>query len=121
MPYEITIDAERGYLNLHYFGAVRLDDRKSARDEVFALCREHNIAHSLVETQDSDIMMNESDVIRFAAGFENIDLPPNYRLACVVSPDNSGDKLLEIIISLEGINVKYFLRRDEALNWLQAV
>lgn len=121
MAYEICIDSAQGFVNLQYSGTVRLEDRKLARDEVFALCREHNIARSLVETQDSDIMMNASDVVRFAAGFEHIELPPNYRLACVFAPDGRGDKLLEIIISLEGVNAKYFLQRDEALKWLLAV
>ena len=121
MPYIITIDSEQGYLNLQYSGVVKLQDRKQAREEVFELCRQHNIARSLVETQKSDIEMTESDVVHFAAGFENIELPPNYRLACVVSSDSKGDKLLEIIISLDGINVKYFLQREDALKWLLAV
>ena len=121
MSYEIVIQHEQGFINLQYSGVVRLQDRKRAREEVFDLCREHHIARSLVETQNSDINMTESDVVHFAVGFENIELPPNYRLACVVSPDGKADKLLEIIISLEGVNVKYFLDRDDALKWLLAV
>lgn len=121
MPYEIIVDSELGLVNLKYSGVIQLQDRKKAREEVFDLCREHHLARSLVETQESDIMMSDSDVVHFAAGFENIELPPDYRLACVVSSDGKGDKLLEIIISLEGINAKYFLQRDEALKWLLAV
>ena len=51
-------------------------DRKMARSEVFELCRAHNIACSLVETQESDIPANERDVVYFSADFENIQLPP---------------------------------------------
>lgn len=120
MAYEISINTGQGFVNLKYRDAVTLSERKAARDEVFSLCRQHNIARSLVETQDSDIQMTESDVIRFAHGFEKIDLPPNYRLACVVSPEGESDKLLEIMISLEGVNAKYFLYRDAALKWLLA-
>jgi len=96
-------------------------DRKTAREEVFDLSRKHNIARSLVEAHESDIKMSESDVVHFAAGFDNRELPPDYRLACVVATDTKDDRRLEIIISLDGVNVKYFLERDAALMWLLAV
>lgn len=97
-----------------------MKDRKLAQDEVFELCI-YNIARLLVGAQDSDIRMRESDVVNFAVGFESIELSANYRLACVVSPEGKGNSLLEIIISMEGVNVKYFLQRDEAMKWLPAV
>lgn len=121
MPHILLINPDPSFIHLTYNGEVDLDGRKLARDEVFQVCEEHQLARVLVDMRDSDIKMSEKDVVQFATGFQRAKLFPNYRLACVVSPHNQIESLLEIMINMEGINVKYFLSFDDALSWLTAV
>lgn len=121
MPYELKANSLLEYVHLIYSGVIDLSERQRAKDEVFAMCFEKNFHRALVDLSNSDIQMNESDAIKFASSFKDMKLPENYRLAGIIGPDNQSDNLIEIIISLEGINVKYFYNFDEAENWLTAI
>ena len=121
MPYELNANLEQQYVHLKYTGTIELAERMQAKDDVIALCFDSGLHRSLVDLRDSDIQMSESDVIRFASSFKNTKLPDNYRLAVITGPDNQTDNLIEIIISIDGIDVKYFFDSEEAINWLTAV
>ena len=121
MPYELIINHEFNFIHLTYNGEVDFEDRKLARDAVFQACEDHALARTLVDMRDSNIRMSEKDVVQFATSFQRAKLLPDYRLACVVTPDNQIENLLEVMITLEGINVKYFLSLDNAMVWLKAI
>ncbi len=121
MPFELSINSDLKLVHLVYSGDVVFKERKLARDDVFKACEEHNLSRALVDMSRSNIRMNESDVVRFASEFQKAILPPNYRLACVVSAHNQTENLVQIIISQEGINIRYFSSEAEAMKWLLAV
>ena len=85
------------------------------------MCFEKDLHRALIDLSGSDIQMNESDVNKFASSFKDTALPKDYRLACIIGPDNQSDKLIEIIIALDGINIKYFFNFQESESWLIAV
>lgn len=121
MPHKLLINTEFDFIHLTYSGKVGFTERKTARDEVFQACEDHQLARALVDMRQSDIRMNEKDIVNFAVNFQRAKLLPNYRLACVIGPGNQTESLVETLITLEGINVKYFLSFDAALSWLKAV
>ena len=121
MPHELKLNSDSGYLQLTYSGEVKLDERKTARDEVFQACEDHQLARVLVDMRHSNIRMSEKDVVQFASSFQRAKQLPGYRLACLVEPHNQTENLLEIIITQEGINVKYFLSFESAIEWLLAI
>ena len=119
MSYELSSNSE--YIHLKYSGVIKLEERQKAKDDVINLCFEKNINHALVDLRNSDIKMNESDSIRFASSFESIDLPKDYRLAVIMSIENSSDNIIEAVISMKGISIKYFFEFDTAVDWLVAI
>lgn len=121
MAFELKPNLQSEYTHLIYSGTVDLTERQKAKDAVLKMCFENNFHRALVDLSRSDIQMRESDVIKFASSFKDTKLPKDYRLACVISPDNQVDNLIEIIISLDGINVKYFFNFEDAKEWLTAV
>ena len=121
MPHELTINHDNRYVHLIYSGEVDIAERQQARDEVFQACEDHQLARALVDMRNSNIRMSERDVVNFASNFQRAKLLPNYRLACIIGPQNQTENLVEIIITLEGINVKYFMNFDDAEQWLTAV
>jgi len=120
MSYTLAIDKENGVIHLTYNGKVNLDIRKRARDEVFQACDEHQLSHALVDMRLAQFEITETGAIEFAQGFKDPRIPPDYRLACVVAPADTTDKIVEIIITLDHINVRYFYNIDEARQWLLA-
>ena len=121
MPYQLKANEQLEYIHLTYSGDVDLTERLEAKDAVFDMCFEKNFHRSLVDLRESNIQMSQSDVVKFAASFKDTKLPKGYRLAGVIGPKNESDNLIEIIISLDGINVKYFYDFQEAEDWLTAV
>lgn len=121
MPYTLKANDKLEYAHLVYSGIVELSERQQAKDEVFAMCFDKNFHRALVDVSGSDIQMNESDVIKFASSFNDMKLPKDYRLAGIIGVENKSDSLIEIMISLEGINVKYFYDFKEAESWLTAI
>lgn len=121
MAYQIHPNLESGYVHLVYSGTIDITERTKAKNAVFAMCFEHNLHRTLVDLRSSDIRMSKSDVINFASSFKAKKRPHNYRLAAVITPENQTENLIEIIISIDGIDVKYFYDLDEAVNWLMAI
>ena len=121
MTYQLKANEQLEYVHLTYSGDVDLAERQQAKDAVFDMCFEKNFHRSLVDLRESNIQMGQSDVVKFAASFKGTKLPNGYRLAGIIGPENESDKLIEIIISLDGINVKYFYDFQEAEDWLTAV
>jgi hypothetical protein len=121
MPYELTPNSKLEYTHLVYSDSVTLTERQKAKDDVIAMCFENNFHRALVDLRNSDIKMSESDTIKFAASFKQTKLPENYRLACIVDMENQSEDLIEIIITLDGINIKYFINFDDAENWLTSI
>lgn len=120
MPYDLKLNNELQLIDLKYTGTIQLEERKRARDEVFAIARDKQIPRALVDLRDSNILMSEEDMVKFASAFRDADLPSNYHLACVTNPENTAENLVEILITLDGINARYFYDRDEAVEWLTA-
>ena len=121
MPYELNPNLNSEYVHLKFSGTVDLAERMQAKDAVFALCFDKGLHRSLIDLSNSDMQMSESEIIKFASSFKYTKLPENYRLAVITAPDNQTDNLIEIIISLDGIDVKYFFEFEDAVNWLTAV
>ena len=119
MPYELNSNTE--YVHLQYSGTVEFAERKQAKSAVIDLCFEKDLHRSLVDLRYSDIKMSKSDAINFAASFEKINLPDNYRLAVIIDLDNQNENIIEVMITVDGISIKYFFDFEEALNWLTAV
>ena len=120
MPYEAYADLERGFVHLRYSGVVNLETRLRAREEVFALCKKHQLSRSLVETQDSNIAMSIEDIARFGTSFKSIGLPQGYHVATVIASGDQADSLLEIMASIDGLNIKVFLNKEVAIQWVSA-
>lgn len=120
MAYELSADLERGFVHLRYSNAVDADERLQARKEAFDLIREQGFHRSLVETQDSNIVMSREDIVRFATSFKEIELPDNYHIATVIKPGDEVGTLIEMVASIDGLNIKVFLDPDEAIDWLTA-
>lgn len=121
MPYALNVNLDLEYIHLAYSGEIDLAERQQAKNAVLAMCFEKNMHRALVDLRDSDIQMSESDIIKFASSFKDTKFPENYRLACINNTGNESDNLIEIIISLDGINVKYFFDFSEAESWLTAI
>lgn len=121
MAYRIKANEQLEYVHLIYSGVVELSERLQAKDDVFSMCFEKNYHRALIDVSESKIQMNHADVIKFASSFQATELPKDYRLAGIIGPENKSDSLIEIIISLDGVNVKYFYDFNEAENWLTAV
>lgn len=121
MPHQLDVHEQLEYVHLTYSGDVDLAERQQAKDAVFDTCFEKKLHRALVDLRKSNIQMSQSDVVKFAASFKETKLPNGYRLAGLIGPENESDNLIEIIISLDGINVKYFYDFQEAEDWLTAV
>lgn len=121
MPYKLTSNNKHQYSHLIYTGIITIEERQQAKADAFNNCLKQNFHRSLVDMRDSDIKINESDAIKFANSFKDMELPEHYRVACVISSENKIENLIELIIALDGINIKYFLDFDEAESWLTAV
>ena len=121
MPFKLEVNELLEYVHLTYSGDVDLAERHQAKDAVFDMCFERNLHRSLSDLRTSNIQMRQSEVVKFASSFKDSKLPKGYRLAGVIGPENESDNLIEIIISLDGINVKYFYDFQEAEDWLTAV
>lgn len=121
MPYELVSNNKRQYSHLTYSGTITIEERQQAKTAVITNCLDKKFHRALVDMRESDIKISESDAVKFADSFKNTELPDNYRLACLISGENKAENLIEIIISLDGINIKYFLDFDEAENWLTAL
>ena len=121
MPYTLNANNEHNYVHLVYSGSIDFPERKNAKDDVIALCFEKGFHRSLVDLRNSDIQMSKSDVVRFAESFKNTKLPDNYRIAGIITPENQTDDLIEIIVTMDGINIKYFFNFDEAQDWLISI
>lgn len=119
MAFDVTADLENGYVHLVYTGEVDLDERIKARDRVFEVRKEHDLARSLVETQDSNMNLSTKDIIQFSKTFPK-DLPSTYHVAVVVGPEDNVDILLENLASSAGLTIRAFKNRDMALKWLLA-
>lgn len=120
MPNELKVNSELEYVHLVYSGKVDLSERQKAKADVIAMCFEKNMHRALVDLRNSDVQMSESDTVRFATSFKNTKLPDNYRLACIISSANHSDNVIEIILALDGINIKYFFNFKDAESWLTA-
>lgn len=120
MPYELSADLKRGFVHLRYTGVVDLETRLKAREEVFDLCKKHQLSRTLVETQDSNIVMSVQDITRFGTSFKSIGLPQGYHVATVIAPGDQVGPLLEIVASIDGLNIKVFLDKTDALHWVTA-
>lgn len=120
MPYDVYADLERCFVHLHYTGVIDLETRLKAREEVFSLCKKHKLSRTLVETQDSNIVMSVEDITRFGTSFKSIGLPQGYHVATVIAPGDQASPLLEIVASIDGLNIKIFLNKDDAVHWLSA-
>ena len=92
----------------------------AARDEVFSHCQDGIHYRVLVDMSHSDIKMTMDDAINFSKAFEKANLPENYRLACIVSEANAVERIVQTLISIEKINVKYFMEEKQAVRWLLA-
>jgi len=121
MSYVINPNLELEYIHITFSDTVTFDERKKAKAEVISLCFDNNFHRSLIDLRESNVQMSKSDVVKFASSFKNTALPENYRIACVVSTNNQSENLIEIIISQDGINVKYFLNFKDAQDWLTSV
>lgn len=119
MPFDVTANLDDGYVHLVYNGDINLDERMRARDRVFEVRKEHELARSLVETQDSNMNLSTKDIIQFSKTFPK-DLPSNYHVAVVVSPHDNVDILLENLASSVGLTIRAFKDRDMAIRWLLA-
>lgn len=119
MPFEVSANLEQGYVHLVYTGDVDIEQRVEARDRVFEVRKEHDFSRSLVETQDSNMNLSTRDIIQFSKTFPK-DLPSNYHVAVVVSPDDQVDILLENLASTVGLTIRAFNDRDMAVKWLLA-
>ena len=121
MPHSLTTDNEFKFAHLVYSGSIDFKERNQAKDEVFALCFKEGFHRSLIDLRDSDIQMSKSDVIKFAESFKDTTLPDNYRVAAVITPENQSDNLIDIIVNMDGINIKYFFNIEDAKNWLTSI
>lgn len=121
MPYTLTPDNQLKCAHLVYSGSIDFKERNQAKDEVFALCFKEGFHRSLIDLRDSDIQMSKSDVINFAESFKDTTLPDNYRVAGVITPENQSDNLIDIIVNMDGINIKYFFNIEDAKNWLTSI
>lgn len=119
MAYELNFNSE--YVYLKYTGVIDFSERKQAKDDVINLCFEKGLHRSLVDLRLSDIKMSKADVINFAASFEKINLPIDYRLAVIIGIDNQTENIIEVMIGVDGISVKYFFEFEEAESWLTAI
>ena len=121
MPHNLKANSKLEYVHLIYSGIVEFSERIQAKDDVFKMCFEKNFHRALVDLSESNIQMSETDAIKFASSFKDMKLPKNYRLACIIGANNNSDSLIEIMISIEGVNVKYFYDFKEAEEWLTAI
>lgn len=120
MGYQLEIKNNLGLVHLVYHGEVLAEERHRARDEVFAMCQQYRIHRSLVDMRDCLFRMSAADAVRFSREFELAKLPANYRLACILGPGEDHDAVVGPLISLNGVNIKYFHSEQDALAWLTA-
>lgn len=119
MTFDVKVNHEQGYVHLVYTGDVDIEERKKARDEVFAIRKQYDLTRCLVETQDSTMRLSTRDIIEFANSFPN-DLPSDYHVAVVAGQEANVDTLLENLASSGGLRIRAFKDGDAALRWLMA-
>ena len=120
MSCDVMVDQALGMVQVTYHGEVLAEERKAARDWVFQTCKEKSLSRVLVDLRDCTIQMNEKDAISFAANFKHAKDIPDYRVACVFVQRNESESLVEVLITHEGVNIKYFLSPEDATLWLMA-
>jgi hypothetical protein len=120
MSFELEVNQEQQFVHLRYGGRVVIEERFEARKQVFSLVKEQGFHRTLVETQDSDIVMDMNDIIKFANSFKELEKPEGYHVACVIAPGDEAGTLLEYMASSDGLSIKVFLSRKDALDWLLA-
>jgi len=121
MPYLLTSNNKLKYSLITYSGSVTIEERQQAKTDGLSNCLEKNFHRALVDMRKSNLNISESDAVNFANSFKYSELPENYRLACLVHNQNQNEDIIETIITLDNINIKYFLDFDEAENWLTAL
>lgn len=119
MTYQVQVNHDQAYVHLVYSGDVDFEERKKARDEVFALRQQFNLTRTLVETQSSTMRLSTKDIIQFANSFPD-DLPPDYHVAVVAGMDADVDTLIENLASTAGLRIRAFKDSDSAVRWLVA-
>jgi hypothetical protein len=121
MAYQLQLHPGPGYVHLVYEGTISAEERTRARDEVFQACRENGLYRTLVDMRHCDFRLSPSDAVRFAREFDAARLPSSYRLACVIPPGPADDSVVGSLISLNGVNIKYFHSEPDAIGWLMAL
>jgi hypothetical protein len=119
MTFDLTVDHDQAFIHLVYSGDVDIDERKKARDEVFAIRKQYDLTRCLVETQNSTMRLSTKDIIQFANSFP-ADLPPDYHVAVVAGMDADVDTLIENLASTAGLRIRAFKDSGSALKWLMA-
>ncbi|MGW8246513.1 MAG: hypothetical protein ACWGOV_00260 [Acidiferrobacterales bacterium] len=119
MAFDVKVNHEQGFVHLVYSGDVEIEERKKARDEVFAVRKHYDLTRCLVETQNSNMRLSTKDIIHFANTFPD-DLPPDYHVAVVAGQDADVDTLIENLASTAGLRIRAFKDRDAAIRWLTA-
>lgn len=120
MSFKLEANQEQQFVQLRYSGRVVIEERIEAREHVINLLKEQGFHRTLVETQDSDIDMRMNDIIKFGRSFKDLDFPDRYHVACVIAPGDEANTMLEYIASGDGLSIKVFLDRKDALDWLLA-
>lgn len=121
MSYDLHANHEHRYVHLVYSGTIHIEERKQARDAAFAMLHECGFSRALVDMHDSNIELTTPGIMNFVRAFKEANLPPNYRLACVAKPHDTIEQLVETLLTIDGITIRYFQKQDEAINWLLAV
>ena len=119
MTFKVQVNHDQAFVHLVYSGDVGIEERKKAREEVFALREQFDLTRALVETQNSTMRLSTKDIIEFSNSFPD-NLPPDYHVAVVAGMDADVDTLIENLASTAGLRIRAFKDSDSALKWLVA-
>ena len=119
MSYTLTLDQERGFIDLRYHGVVTVAQRLQAADETLPLLRTSGVRRILIDLMQASGGMDSIDSVRaFAARVTREPLFLDSRTAFVAPPINSSNHLVEVLMDIHHYPFSRFHDRATAIAWL---
>lgn len=118
MPFEIAIDSAARVLRARYTGEVGLDERASSALRVLQEAERTGIYRWLLDFRGAHARVGKSvDVMRMWSEFAS-KLPPDARLAYLMTYDHQVDDAVGAVIRSGGVEVERFTNPGGAVAWL---
>ena len=118
MPYELTFEAEEGYLRAVFTGRVTMQVVRDYLQVLLPKLEETKCQRLLSDCSAAEIHFSSLDIMQFPKLAAASPLTEILKRAVVAKPGTSGYEMYETISTMQGQFVRVFSDHDEALEWL---